>query len=504
MKMTVCGPTFLIVVVGGFGVAAAGCGSSGSSGPAQTAPSLDGSITEPDATVPEASTDDGSTGGGPKGDGSAGGSTDGGSSDGSTSDGQAASDGGDDGSTRSNGDSGADAGGTCSPGCDAGLQCITGSCVACGTAAAACCPSAAAPDAQTACNASLECAGADCTCLVGCSGIRVQRSDGSLWNEGANPVMTASNALFLATNFSAGGVSLQCGVQSGGSAWCWGSNGIGQLGNNGANAGSSPAQVVTASGPLANVAKIFVDGEDGEVACAVDTSSDAWCWGYGGFGALGTGNASSSSVAVPVLTQSGGPQLSGIDQMAVAHDHVCATKTDGTLWCWGLNASGQVGVGSAQTPIPYPAQVSTLSHVSSISVALSISCATTSDGAVWCWGTNTSGQLGNGLSTGQSTSPVQVLASADAGVPFGGAAQVNVGSGTVCALKTADRSLWCWGVNTDSQSKTPVPFTEQSLPVSGVFVLCNDTQDLNRPSFIDGTGVVHENGGVEAVQVTCP
>jgi hypothetical protein len=504
MKMTLCGPTFLIVVVGGFGVAAAGCGSSGSSSPGPTTPPLDGSITEPDATVPEASTDDGSTDSGSKGDGSGGGTTDGGSSDGSSSDGEAASDGGDDGSLRSNGDSGSDAAGACSPACDAGLQCITGSCVACGTAATACCPSAAAPDAQSACNAPLECAGAACTCVVGCSGIRVQRSDGSLWDEGTDPVMTASSALFLATNFSAGGVSLQCGVQSGGSAWCWGSNGIGQLGNNGANAGSSPAQVVTASGPLANVAKIFVDGEDGEVACAVDTGSDAWCWGYGGLGALGTGNTSSSSVAVPVLTQSGGPQLSGVDQMAVAHDHVCATKTDGTLWCWGLNASGQVGVGSAQTPILYPAQVSSLAHVTSISVALSISCATTPDGAVWCWGTNASGQLGNGLTSGQSTSPVQVLSSADAGVPFGGAAQVNVGSGTVCALKTADRSLWCWGANTDSQSKIPVPFTEQSLPVSGVFVLCNNTQDLNRPSFIDGTGVVHENGAAEAVQVTCP
>jgi alpha-tubulin suppressor-like RCC1 family protein len=399
--------------------------------------------------------------------------------------------------------------------CSNGVTCLAGTC-ACGAAGEACCPASMDHDAGAACTTPLQCAGLDCTCIVACSGGLLQRSDGSLWN-GATPVTLTTSTPLIATSFSSCiATVLSCAVDTNGSVWCWGTQAAdGQLGNGAATASASPVQVVTAPGgpALSNATKVFVDAYNGDVACAVDASTKLWCWGYGAYGVLGTGYTNNSNVATPVLTTSGGSQFSGVDQVAVTGDHACARKTDGTLWCWGSNATGQIGTGSSSvTSYPYPTQVQSLFgnvvnvSVSGLGQSTGETCATTTDGGVWCWGSNARGILANGLETGQATEPVQVMTAVDGGAPFSGAAQVEILSDEgfgACILKASDRSLWCWGLGGNAPF-VPTPYTENAFPVTGVFSLCenNDTNG-SHPMFFDGTGVYHSGGGVGAVP-TCP
>jgi len=394
--------------------------------------------------------------------------------------------------------------------CNNGVTCTAGAC-ACGAAGTACCPSGSA----SACTGTLQCAGLDCTCEVGCSGNMVRRSDGTLWVDGTE-LTTNSDSPFVATSFSqyydsSGASGLGCAVDASGGAWCWGSNSYGQLGNGNAGSVTSsaiPVQVVTsAGGPgLPNVAKVFVDNYEGFLACAIDTSTNVWCWGYGNYGALGNGYQDNSEFAVPVVLSSGGAQLTGVTDMSVSYDHVCATKSDGTAWCWGYNNYGQIGQGNSSTQYYlFPTQVQGLyTDTVNVSVGYGFSCAATTDYSVYCWGTNSYGDLGNGLTTGIATQPV-VVAPQDGGTAFGGAqiARVQVsayyGEGSVCAITLSGGDLWCWGYEF---TPNPAPYTEGGFPVTGVYLLCpNGASD---PTFIDSSGALHYDGSKASPQVSCP
>jgi hypothetical protein len=395
--------------------------------------------------------------------------------------------------------------------CNGGVTCtMTGVC-ACGAAGQACCPASSGGDAaQSACNSTLQCAGVNCTCTIACSGSLVQRSDGSLWN-GATPVTGANGSLFLATSFSAYSSSTVCAAKSDGSAWCWGSNSYGQLGNNTTTSSPmSPVQVLSGAGtPLANIKKVAMDAYNGYTACALDGSGSAWCWGYGTSGQLGNGGTANSSVAVPVLTQSGGPQLTGVADIVVGYDHVCARMIDKSAFCWGSNTYGQIGVGvnpMTQMQFLYPQPLTALQmHVVSISAGSQVSCVATDTGDVYCWGSNSNGVLGNGLNSGTAIVPAQVTLAPDAGgAALSGVAEVQVlyyGYG-VCALKAADRSIWCWGSYPSPPRYSPTAYTEQNFAVSNVFALCPNV--LNSvPAFIDAKGAYH-SGGSLPTPLMCP
>jgi alpha-tubulin suppressor-like RCC1 family protein len=264
-----------------------------------------------------------------------------------------------------------------------------------------------------------------------------------------------------------------------------------------------PVHVVTAaSGPaLMNITKVFVE-TTGLAACAIDSMNNVWCWGYNNGGELGNGLTTNSSVAVPVLTQAGGSQFTGADQVALALDHACAHKTDGTLWCWGSNSYGQIGVGTTTSSYPYPTQVSALfNNVVSVTAGsitgsvrnASTTCAVTTDGTAWCWGGNASGQLGNGTSTGQATSPSHVLVSMG-GQAFAGVADIILlsqdasGIGT-CLVKGSDRSLWCWGAA--ATANIPTQDTYMAAPVAHVFALGSA---VAYPFYIGGDGNTYFGG----------
>ena len=347
----------------------------------------------------------------------------------------------------------------------------------------------------------------------------VQRSDGTLW-VGTTEVTTSTDAAFVATSFSqyyesSGTGGLTCAVQASDSTvWCWGANSYGQLGNGDTSgtASATPVQVVTSTGgpALANVASVYVDGIDGYNACAIDKSSNVWCWGYGNYGVIGNGYTYNEPYAVPVVTSSGGAQFTGVAQLSVSYDHVCAVTTAGSVWCWGDNNYGQIGVGNTTTAkYSYPTQVQALFNSGvNVSVGSNFTCATTSDGSVWCWGYNGNGVLGNGNTTGTADVPIQVQTVAgDGGAPFGGAASVQVNaydSDIVCAVKSVGGAIWCWGdyYADGMYAYVPTPYQENGFAITGAFQLCaNGASD---PSFIDSSGAFHSDGSKSSSQNLMP
>ena len=138
--------------------------------------------------------------------------------------------------------------------------------------------------------------------------------------------------------------------------------------------------------------------------------------------------------------------LSGIIAIACGEDHTIALKSDGTLWAWGYNGSGQLGDGTTNETYPYgtttPVQVSKLSDVIAIACGNFHTIALKSDGTVWAWGANSYGQLGDGTTTDRAT-PVQVSG-------LGGVIAIVSESSHTIALKS-DGTVWAWGYNGSGQ-----------------------------------------------------
>jgi alpha-tubulin suppressor-like RCC1 family protein len=272
--------------------------------------------------------------------------------------------------------------------------------------------------------------GKDSTCAV--------RLNGSLWCWGSNTygqllLPSTFNRLTpvavggAAWNQVACGQSHSCGVSNQATLSCWGNNGSGQLGALPASAEAGQADVP--GGPWQSVAAGLYQ------TCAIKQDGTLWCWGDNTNGTLGTSDTNSSAVPIQVTGQ-------GWSQVSANYLHACAVKTDGTLWCWGLNANLEVGT---KSQFPWlPVQLS--GTWTQVTTGLYHSCATKPDGTLWCWGGNLSGQLGNDsipvLPTSQTSDPVQV-----AGTTW---QSVSAGQSHTCAIML-DGTLWCWGSNSSGQ-----------------------------------------------------
>jgi hypothetical protein len=210
--------------------------------------------------------------------------------------------------------------------------------------------------------------------------------------------------------------------------------------------------------------------------------------------------------ATPILSKSGGPQFTGVKTVSVNGNGGptgCAIKTDSTLWCWGYNHEGQVGVGTNDDWYDYPVQVTSLFNtVVSVDAGTYATCAVTSDGSVWCWGDNTGGVLGNGLSSGSSNVPLQVLDSLG-GQPFTGATQVTFTDpeSEVCVRKGADNSIWCWGERWNL-GLTPAPLTQNGSAVTGVFYWGSGGCEITGGGELIIVG--YNNNETAGPQVPCP
>jgi alpha-tubulin suppressor-like RCC1 family protein len=226
-----------------------------------------------------------------------------------------------------------------------------------------------------------------------------------------------------------------CAVTSDGAALCWGRNDTGQLGNGTFINTSLPVSV---SNLLSGVRTI----DAGVIhTCAATDQGAAWCWGFNSSGQLGDGTNSSSHTPVAVRGLS-----SGVQDIEAGHSHSCAISEVGAALCWGHNFYGQLGQGNfvdANTPLTV---TNLMSGVAAIKLGGSHTCALTLSGAVWCWGANNYGQLGNGtLVRSNVPVPVSNLTS--------GVVSLSVGNNHACALILVGK-VFCWGHNLFGQLGT--------------------------------------------------
>jgi len=258
--------------------------------------------------------------------------------------------------------------------------------------------------------------------------------------DSAAPVKVSGLPAGKVTDVSAS-TNFSCGVAAG-AAYCWGTNGSGQLGapTGGAGAGS-PVSVIAAGAPLTGVDKVS-NGEDH--ACAHLTNGDIYCWGHNDNGTLASSAIAINAVAQTAVKVEG---LPGPAQMvAISGWHACAI-VGAAVWCWGTGTAGELGNGGtarSATPVAASglgASISTLANGGGASDG-DATCAVRS-GTALCWGNDQSGRLGDGQTSARGVAvPVMTLPTT----------VVNIAAGFdhACALLQGDE-LRCWGRGTNGQ-----------------------------------------------------
>jgi alpha-tubulin suppressor-like RCC1 family protein len=197
--------------------------------------------------------------------------------------------------------------------------------------------------------------------------------------------------------FSAVGTGFyhSCGLVAGGAAYCWGSNDHGQLGNDTTSNSSTPVRVAAGGISFTSLAVGSYH------ACGLTADGTAYCWGDNGNGQLG--NGATTDVRHPVAV-SGGLRFASLSAGA---SYTCGVTTAGDAWCWGYNGYGQLGNGTTAGETSLPTAVPGGLRFRSVVAGAYHTCGLAVNGTGYCWGNNVTGQLGDGTRT-SSVRPVKV------------------------------------------------------------------------------------------------
>lgn len=239
-------------------------------------------------------------------------------------------------------------------------------------------------------------------------------------------------------------------VRTWGTVKSWGYNTVGQLGTGSASTtpASSPIDVVG----LTEVTKVVTNAA-GDSAYALRRDGTVASWGNNNEeGKLGLGSLHGFDATPRTI-----PGLTGVTDIAAAADAAYALKSDGTVWSWGKNLNGELGIGRVGSSSATPGQVLGVTGARAIAGARNNGYAVTADGSVWSWGEDSRGQLGQGTSSPGFGTPGKLAGiSGVTAIAAGGFGVAVVGS---------YGSVWTWGDNLDGQLGIGSTIGRTNVPV---------------------------------------
>jgi alpha-tubulin suppressor-like RCC1 family protein len=254
--------------------------------------------------------------------------------------------------------------------------------------------------------------------------------------------LTAVTALSL-------GLGHSCAV-SAGQVRCWGDNSSAQLGAT-TTATCGTMRAACSSVPLAVAGLSGVTGValGSSHSCALLATGTVWCWGSNNQGQLGVNPVGLPSSRTPVMVTG----LTGVTQIVAGVGHTCALSS-GVVRCWGGNTFGILGDSGAARFSPTTIPVSNAVQLAS---TVHHACARLADGSLRCWGYDAYGQTGSGVMRPSTPVPVR-----PPGLPS--AVDLQTGYWHTC-MRSATRTTWCWGWNIQGQIGNGLPTTNQFVPI---------------------------------------
>lgn len=276
--------------------------------------------------------------------------------------------------------------------------------------------------------------------------LRLHKRIGEMWREvpGSSVDLAANKVSGLVNGFSEYAVAASpgmfagdehtCSIDVGGVVRCWGRNLEGELGTGtGIEFSAQPVEVAAAAGQFATLTAGAFH------TCGLTEDGTAHCWGWNGFGQLGTGDHTNRNTPTPVATAERFKAISGGGR------HTCALTLGDEVFCWGGNFAGQIGIGPAGDGTPdelVPVAAAPPSGVTFKSVTTGgfHTCALAQDATAYCWGENRNGQLGGGAGLDRR---VGVPTAVAGGRQFG---DISGATEHTCAVTLADEG-YCWGRN---------------------------------------------------------
>lgn len=226
--------------------------------------------------------------------------------------------------------------------------------------------------------------------------------------------------------------------------YCWGNNTNGRLGDGTTTARLTPTAIV--NGTIPGGSDITDVAAGGNHTCALASDGVVYCWGYGANGQLGRGNTTSSTSPVSIVAGAipGGTTVS---RVVSGGTNSCVLMSNSWVYCWGTGSNGELGNGStsqSNSPVALSrGAIPLAATISDVDTGGSHSCVITNSQLAYCWGAGFNGRLGNG-GIASSSLPVAVTQGA---LLF---TNVSVSFGTSCAQAT-NLTTQCWGYNGNGQ-----------------------------------------------------
>jgi alpha-tubulin suppressor-like RCC1 family protein len=250
-------------------------------------------------------------------------------------------------------------------------------------------------------------------------------------------------------------------IRRDGTAWTWGNNFYGRLGDGTEVNSSSPVSVI---GGFTDWCQISAGSFH---TVGVRQNGTAWSWGRNANGQLGTGDTIDSSSPVSIIGD-----FTDWCQVSAGNTHALGLRSNGTIYAWGFSGEGRLGQNNLINRSSPVLVIGGFTDWCQVSVSVQHSSGVKFDGTLWTWGNNGSGRLGDGTTANRS-SPVQVLGG------FTDWCQVNAGGVHGVGLRQ-NGTIWAWGANnchqlgdgTTEDKSSPISvgggFTDWSQVSSGV------------------------------------